>query len=141
MYYSQQALKFPGLKVTASDGPFPVVKELRVTGNEGYDPAPGTIRTGGNSSYQATHIAAQAGASRILLCGVDLHIKNGIHHHGPHPSRLRNPNACDLKNMINRFRSLSAPMKKLGIEVLSCSPGSALDAFPYMHIEEALSAN
>lgn len=133
------ALKFPGLKVTASESPYAAVHFLRVTGNEGYDPAPGTIRTGGNSSYQALHIAAQAGASRVLLCGVDLHLRNGSHHHGDHPSKLRNPSQVDLNNMIKRFRSLTEPMRQMGIEVLNCSPDSDLDAFPKAGIEEALS--
>lgn len=137
-HYAQRALKFPRLKVTCSDNPFSAVLMLRITGNDGYDPTPGTIRTGGNSAYQALHIAAQAGAKRILLCGVDLHARNGSHHHGDHPSRLRNTSDSSFRNMIRRFRSLVDPMRALGVEVLNCSEDSDLDAFRKVPIEEAL---
>lgn len=135
--YQQEALSFPGLKVTASDNAFPATKYLHPTGTEGFDPHPGFIRTGGNSAYQAMHIAAQAGASRILLCGVDLHSNGGIHHHGRHPYPLRNPAESEFILMRNRFKTF--PAKELGIEVLNCSPGSMLECFPKVEIEEALS--
>lgn len=138
LHYAQRALKFPGLKVSASEPPFPAIFGLKVTGNEGYDATPGTIRTGGNSAYQSLHIAVQAGARRVLLCGVDLHVRAGSHHHGDHPGALRNPSQVDLKNMVTRFRSLKEPMKKMGVEVLNCSLDSDLDAFPKAEIEELL---
>lgn len=137
--YQQEALSHTGIKVTASENCFPAVHYLHPTGPEGYDPSPGKIRTGGNSAYQALHIAAQAGASRILLCGVDLTNKNGRHHHGHHPSPLRNPGDDELLAMGRRFATIVKPMKELGIEVLNCSPDSMLECFPKVPIEEALS--
>lgn len=137
--YQQEALSHTGIKVTASENCFPAVHYLHPTGPEGYDPSPGKIRTGGNSAYQALHIAAQAGASRILLCGVDLTNKNGRHHHGHHPSPLRNPGDDELIAMGRRFATIVKPMKELGIEVLNCSPDSMLECFPKVPIEEALS--
>ena len=136
--YCEQALKFPGLKVTASsDVPWADVLYLRPTGPEGFDPLPGTIRTGGNSAYQAMHIAAQAGARKIILCGVDMHTKNGVHHHGHHPSPLRNPGEAELTHMARRFTTF--PFKDLGIEIVNCSKTSILQCFPKVDIEEALS--
>lgn len=136
-YYAQDALKFNGLKVTASENAFKDTLYLRPTGPTGYDPTPGTIRTGGNSAYQAMHIAAQAGAKRIILCGVDLHSKSGMHHHGHHPSPLRNPGESEFVAMAKRFATF--PHKELGIEVLNASPHSTLSCFPKVEIEEALS--
>jgi hypothetical protein len=138
-FHAQQALKFPGLKVTASSTvPFRDVLALKPTGAEGYDPTPGCLRTGGNSAYQATHIAAQAGAARILLCGVDLHSRNGSHHHGDHPSPLRNSTDQNFERMRQRFHTLAQPLADLGIEVFNCSPGSALTCFPFRDIEQCL---
>lgn len=137
-YYAQEALAFKGLKVTCTQCDFREVLRLEVTGLEGFDPRPGCIRTGSNSAYQAAHIAAQAGARRILLCGVDLHDRDGSHHHGDHPSPLRTTSERSFNVMRERFGTLVEPLQQLGIEVFNCSPGSALRCFPYRAIEDAL---
>lgn len=128
---NEWALKHPGIKVTASASvPYSSVEFLRPSGTEGYDPTPGVIRTGLNSGYQATHIAMQAGASRILLFGVDLSLKFGVHWHGAHKRGLSNPNERLFMIMRQKFRSLVAPAKELGVEILNCSPLSELEHFP-----------
>lgn len=136
-YYCQDALKFNGFKVTASENSYRATLYLHSTGATGYDPTPGKIRTGGNSAYQAMHIAAQAGARRIVLCGVDLHSKSGVHHHGNHPTPLRNPGEAEFRQMAKRFATF--PCNEIGVEVLNASPHSLLQCFPKVDIEEALS--
>lgn len=135
-YHAAQALKFEGWKVTASQNEFRAVHYLRPTGLEGYDPTPGCIRTGGNSAYQAAHIAVQAGATRLLLCGLDLHANAGAHHHGEHPPALRTTTPQSFARMRERWGTLARPLRELGIEVFNCSPGSALTCFPQARAEE-----
>jgi hypothetical protein len=43
---------------------------------------PGVIGSGGNSGFQALNIAAQFGATRILLIGFDMHAAKGAHWYG-----------------------------------------------------------
>lgn len=138
-FHAQEAMKFPGLKVTCSEGVAShQVLRLFNSGTEGFDPLTGAIRTGGNSAYQAAHIAAHAGAKRILLCGVDAHARDGMHHHGEHPSQLRNPTRSSFDTMITSWRTLAGPLRERGIEVINCNPDSAVDAFPKANIEDVL---
>lgn len=132
IYHCQTALKFEGLKVTAQNAlPYKAVMLLEQTGVTGFDPDPMKIRTGGNSGYQAIHIAIHAGAARILLLGFDM---RGDHFFGKHPKGLRNPDPNSFKNWIQRFPAL----RNRGAEIINCTPGSALDAFPKMPIDEAI---
>lgn len=137
-YHAQTALKFAGLKVTAhASVPFRQVMELRTTGKEGFDPDPSAVRTGGNGGATAVHIAAHAGAARILLCGFDMR-GAGQHWHGEHPAPLRSTAEHTYRNWIRRFGVLAAELKTRGIEVINCTPGSALRCCPFMELGEAL---
>jgi len=126
-----EARSFAGIKVCADDSLlWPEVMSLRHTGKVGYDPNPQNIRSGGNSGYQAVHVAAQAGASRILLCGFDM---GGAHwHDAPAPA------AHLFATWIERFESLAEELKAIGVEVLNCTPQSALTCFPFANIEDVL---
>lgn len=131
----RDALRFPGLKYSASDPPYEGVLTQRITGAEGYDPDPECLRTGGNSGYTAVHIAAQAGAKRVLLCGMDM---RGGHWHSDHPRPLRTTPPSTYRRWIERFATLAPELDRISVEVINCTPGSALDVFPRMRLEDAL---
>lgn len=134
-YHAQDALKFAGLKVTAEDTvPFRSVHYLRETGHTGFDPDPECIRSGGNSGYQAIHIAAHAGARKILVCGMDM---TGGHWHGEHPAPLRNTAEVVYEIWRERLAGLSTELAARGIAVVNCG-GGKLEAFPRQTINEAL---
>lgn len=124
---------FGGLR--ASVAAHPGVQRLRNTGLEGFDPTPGTIRTGSNSGYQCVHIAMQAGAKRILLLGFDMH---GTHWHGRHVDGLRETAQVHYGLFIERFKSIVAPAEQLGVQIVNCTPGSALPWFPRSTLQEQL---
>lgn len=135
---AQDALKFRGLKVSANDNcRFPQVFGLRSTGAEGFDPDLGCVRTGGNSGQTAAHIVAQAEARRILLCGFDM--RPG-HWHRDHPKPLRNTSPPTFSKWIRRFGVFAVEMQKRGIEILNCTPRSALTCVPFVPLEIALAA-
>ena len=130
------ALKFAGLKVSVSGGIGPSVLGLRTTGTTGFDPDPECLRTGGNSGYQAVHIAAHAGADRILLCGFNM---GGVHWHGPHQRPLRTTMASTYESWIDRFATLAKAFSdRGGPQVINCTPGTALHCWPKMDLETAL---
>lgn len=136
---NNDALDFVGLKVTiGTDNPWPQVHRLRNTGTLGFDPDPSSVRTGGNSGYQALHLAIQGQAARILLCGYDMHINSGYHWFGKHKFPLVNTHADDFPARAKRFVLLAEAAKERGIEIINCSLGSAIDAFPIRRIEELL---
>ena len=92
---------------------------------------PTGVKTGRNSGYQALNIAVHLGASRVLLLGYDMH---GDHFFGSHPDKSRPPFALCLK----LWPTIVAPLKKAGVEVVNCTPNSALTIFPQMPLREAL---
>ncbi len=93
----------------------------------------GLIHQGMSSTYQAMGIAYHAGARRIVLLGVDC---RGGHWHGNHPAPL--PNSLPHKQWIDHFVGIARDLKAEGIEVVNCSPGTAVTAFPSGAIEDAL---
>jgi len=92
----------------------------------------GTLGSGSNSGFQALNLAAQLGAKRALLVGYDMSLSAGIHWHGFHGVGLNNP----TENLVKRW---TAARWSVPIDVVNCCLSSALDAFPKMTFEEALS--
>lgn len=120
---------FAGLKVTIDTGAGGVpdgLLYLRRSGTSGFDPDPRNLRTGAHSGYQAVHIAAQAGAARILLCGMDM---QGGHWHGEHPAGLKRNTVEQFEKCCALFRTLAVPMHERDIDVVNVTPGSRLDCF------------
>lgn len=116
---SQKALKFEGLKVSARNHvPYRSVLMLRYTGREGFDPDPGAVR-GLDSAYEAACVAIHAGASRILLCGVDL---GGTNWHGRHPEPLRTTEAATFERMRATWTTLVPHAIERGVDLVNCSP-------------------
>lgn len=125
------ARDFQGLKVCADDSLlWPEVLSLRHTGKIGFDDDKECIRSGGNTGYQAVHIAAQAGASRILLFGFDM--RPGHWHDVD-----READEAHYAEWCRRFATLAVALAGR-VEVLNCTPGSALECFQMATIDEAL---
>ena len=116
------------------------VHELRNTGRRGFDPTPGCVRTGSTSGYQAVHVAAQAGAARVLLCGFDYRHTGGEKHwHGDHVAGLRNTDPDLWPTWAGHFDSLRDDLTGR-VEIINCTAGSAIKAFPFQTLEDALAA-
>lgn len=111
------------------------INVLRNSGTRGFDPSPNQVRTLNNSGAQALQVAAHAKASTILLCGFDM---RGGHWHGDHEPPLGNASAGKMAQWAESFRDLAHGLSALGVEVLNCTPGSALDCFPHVRLSDAL---
>jgi len=82
-----------------------------------------------NSGALAAEIVATVlGGRRILLFGCDMH---GTHYHGPHPEPLCNAGPDRFEVFKQQFARVAEICKREGVEVLNCTPGSALQAFPF----------
>jgi hypothetical protein len=129
-----EAHEFKGIK-TAFDA-VPNVVKLIDSGMRGFDDRPGYCCNGGTSAYQAVHLAAQAGARKIALLGVDLKVgENGDRHFfGYHPDK----GTPTFETMIDTFNSLVPSLAARGNRVVNCSPGSALSCFDKSSIGAAL---
>ena len=134
-HHHRNAQKFAGLKVGLTDCiTFPAVRLMRHRLRDGFDADPGYLATGANSGYQAVHLAAHFGASRIVLLGFDMRETQRSHFFGDHPPGLKRESP--YATWIERFRTLAAPLRGRGVEVINCTPGSALDAFPAGELDE-----
>ena len=102
---------------------------------EGFSLDPSIIHYGSNSGFQAVNLAMLWGAERIVLVGFDMHAGGGRHFFGNHPAPLRN--AASFANWINRF-CVAAKGLPDHIEILNATPGSALNCFPKVNLNDAL---
>ena len=135
---------FAGQKCSISDSggniKDPAVHILRNANGRGHSFGlsldPEQIVTGSNSGYQALNIAVLAGAKTILLLGFDAREPTGkTHWFGDHPKR--EPIAA-YAEYRKAFSAGESAILAAGVKVVNCSPGSAIDSFPKMDLEDAL---
>jgi len=142
-HYHERALQFAGRKVTTRPTlPWPEVYYLQQAYEEPvYDPRPGYVVSGGNSGYMALHLAVQLGATRVLLLGFDM--KNGHngrrHWFGNHPGKLNSKGS--YATWRSAFEKFAGVLEHMKVEVLNCTPGTALRCFPRVPLEVALRAS
>jgi len=99
----------------------------------------GEVGSGGNSGFQAFNLAVQFGAKRILLVGFDMINTGQVHWYGRNSwTGANNPDENNFRRWRKAFENASRQCRDLGIEVINCSPYSALDCFPKMTLEESL---
>jgi hypothetical protein len=135
--FNRSALKFAGRKVTIRSSLYSEVYALKQSPELVYDSRPTHIVSGGNSSYQAVQIAAKLGAKRILLLGVDMTVhRNRLHWFGNHPQELHTVPL--FKSWIKAFGRLAPALERMGVEVVNCSPITALECFRRAPLESAL---
>jgi hypothetical protein len=137
----KDAHSFKGLKLAVNPY-FPYIEPVFIARDKAFKrlniPVRGPIGTvggGGNSTFQAVNLAAQFGAKRILLIGVDM---IGSHFHPDHKPPLRNPDP-DCFQRWRKFLDDAAPIyASWGCTIINCSPISTVSAYPKLTLEEAL---
>lgn len=90
-----------------------------------------------NSGAQAINLAMLFGAKQILLLGFDMRDVNGkAHHFGQHPQPLVQ---TQLYAHWIRCLAIAKPdAVERGVQIINCTPGSALHCFDEKPLEEAL---
>jgi hypothetical protein len=93
------------------------------------------LRTGGgHSGFQAINLAVQFGAKRILLLGFDMVGGRRLAH--------EQGVAKQMSSRVNEWRKamdgIAPQFVQLGVEVVNCTRGSALKAYPTASLEDAL---
>lgn len=95
------------------------------------------IGAGGSSAFQATNLAVKRGAKRILLLGVDCKNPNA-HWHPPHQFiSAQNQTDVTMNLWLKSWRTAGVTLERAGVQVLNCSPNSALDCFPRVEVPDA----
>lgn len=97
------------------------------------------IGGGGNSGFQALNLVAMWGARRIILCGFDMSADLPVHWYGRNRWPMaHNPNDACYRRWRGAMDRAAVQLRGLGVEVVNCSPLTALRAFPVTDLEEAL---
>lgn len=102
---------------------------------------PGVVGSGGNSGFQALNIAAQFGATRILLIGFDMHASDGVHWYGRNVWRdANNPAHRHYAHWRDAFTRQAGVLARMGVEVVNGSSDSALLCFEKRDVSATLQA-
>lgn len=114
-----------------------VLRKHQTPQNFGLSLDPREIVTGRNSGFQALNVAVLAGAKRVILLGYDGKKDEGGKRHffGDHPkveADVVYPVYCQAMSKAENS------LRDAGVEVVNCSPGSAIESFPKMDLREAL---
>lgn len=134
---------FSGLKVSIEQAKFTVdapdvliLRNLSDGDRNVISDDPSGVATGRASGYQAINIAYLAGATKIVLLGFDARFDGGrTHFFGEHP--IPTPRAW-LRDLPQHFTKLADALLARGVDVVNCSPGSALECFRKEPLESVL---
>ena len=98
---------------------------------------PTRIVTGRHSGYQALNLAILAGARTVILLGFDARepTTGPTHWFGEHATPTPLAAYAEYRRA---FSAGETAIKAAGVRVLNCSPGSAIDAFEKIDLEQAL---
>lgn len=109
---------------------------------EGLDVRPRFVSFNKSSGGAAINLGYHFGAKRIVLLGFDMRRVEKIDSNGAkttapnwhkdHPAPNKNP----YRRFLKPFHSIKKDADKLGLEIINCTPGSALKLFPIMTLEE-----
>jgi hypothetical protein len=117
------------------------IKLIRGSHGNGFSFDPGVIHYGGNSGFQAVNIALHkiGWHGRIILLGFDMRSVDGKKHFfGDHPLSVRRHwDEKKFRVWIKKFDK-AARMLPDGVQIVNCTPGSALNSFPKMSLADAL---
>jgi hypothetical protein len=121
-----EALKFEGRKFTAAPSFVKLDESIERL----------AVDCSTNSGLLGLMVAVKLGAKRVLLCGVDMH-SPGKHFFGEHKAPLRSSKQRHLDLHKQQFMNY----RPKGVEIINCTPGSALTCYPVMDLSEVLSEN
>ncbi len=103
------------------------IQLLENTGDVGLETAPSGLRTISNSGGAAINLAVHLGARRIILLGFDMRPSKQVHFFGRHPDPLRNLSPYAV--FLGKFATMVQPLRAAGVDVVNCTPDSALRCF------------
>lgn len=116
-------------------------RRVRNGGLTGLSSLPDALAHGSNSGYQAIDLAVHFGAAKIILLGYDMHcLPDRTHFHDGH-GQGQTPKTYDLRlrrDLVPRFSTLVDPLRSRGVEVINCTPDSALHQWSFSPLDEVL---
>jgi len=151
-WHAVELRSFPGLIVTCAPGEFKAnyVHQLKRGKSQGIDPSPRCVAWNRQSGASAINLAYHLGAATVVLIGFDMRRvslselssnQDGTVHEGTvanwhedHPAKQKDP--YDRFSQV--FKVIARDARKLGLEIVNCTPGSAIKEFPIMDLKDFL---
>ncbi len=94
---------------------------------------PNLLHRGNHSGYQMINLAYLMGIRTMFLIGYDAH-SGGKHFFGPHPTRAMQVDS-NYSYWLPNYRTIQDRASALGLTIINCTPGSAIDAFPRISLD------
>lgn len=95
------------------------------------------IQQGRNSGNTAVSLAIALGAARVVLLGYDCRVVNGREHCHNDYKGPRDLSLYD-NEFLRAFNGWNEAALASGVEILNCTPGSAITEFPFADLEDIL---
>ena len=115
-FHILQALAYPGV-------------ETLLPSKHMIDDRPTHLAMGGNSGYAALCLAAKFGAARVELYGYDMRAVDGRFRRFEYGANLNSKPR--FPQWIRNFIDLAPQLAHRGVDVVNCTPGSALKCFRF----------
>ena len=122
-------------------GKYPTVEYIEEIWIPGFSTDPSKISAHHGSSAQAMNLALHYGIKRQLLIGFDMRHKDKRHYFGEYPEPMRHitrnlgPDG-ELIGLIKEMETIKP--EDYDIEIINCTPGSAMTCFPMGRLEDYL---
>ncbi|EAW1633424.1 hypothetical protein NGUA23_04667 [Salmonella enterica] len=94
------------------------------------------LKEGFNSGAMAISLAAELGAEVVILLGYDCSLAHGVHWHGPHEDKLRNPSETSVRTWHQQFKKTQE--RHPNLHILNASRSSEIQCFPRINLEAAI---
>jgi len=138
--YGKGLLDFAGLKVTTCEKHIgkPGIKVVkRKNSPHGLSRDRGTLLWNLSSGACAINLAVHLGVKRIVLLGFDMQ-KDGDRHNWHDDYESRHSKFNPYERFMRPFPCIAKDLKRLNIECINASQGSALKEFPIVKLEDIL---
>lgn len=96
-----------------------------------------TVRQGRSSGHTAISLLVAMGASRICLLGYDMRVVDGLEHFHRDYSGPRDLSIYE-REFVPGFDGWRSAAELAGVEIVNCTPGSAVHEFPFADLDEVL---
>jgi hypothetical protein len=90
--------------------------------------------TGSSAINLAVRLALESNIKKVVLVGFDGQAKKGQHNF--HSYHKHTPNKTVYYKFQKHFKGLAEDLKEVNIEVLNATPGTVIDSFPKVKLED-----
>lgn len=138
-YHGEACRRLPAQKWTQDEGAATAHKLNHIPGEYEVNLSTNAdkIHFGNNSGYQLINLAYLMGIRHMMLIGYTMRVtlatgEKKQHFFGPHPAAMRN--IGDYTQFVSQFNTI----KVKDLEIINCTPESAVNCFPKETLEAVL---